>query len=75
MESNRASVSQNKLLDVLFSDKKKLAEEFERVAIPHLVYIYTAAFYLTRTEREAEDLAQDTYVRAFRFFRKFQPGT
>lgn len=68
-------ISQNKVFDVLFRDKKALTEEFERVAIPHLSYIYTAAFYLTKNEQEAEDLAQDTYVRAFRFFRKFEPGT
>jgi RNA polymerase sigma-70 factor, ECF subfamily len=68
-------ISQTTVLDILFRDKKALAEEFERVAVPHLSYIYTAAFYLTKNEQEAEDLAQDTYVRAFRFFRKFEPGT
>lgn len=74
-EPSGCSIPQNKVLDMLFSDKRALAEEFERVAIPHLRYIYSAAFYLTRNEQEAEDLAQDTYVRAFRFFRKFAPGT
>jgi RNA polymerase sigma-70 factor (ECF subfamily) len=68
-------ISENNVIDLLFRGKKALAEEFERVAIPHLPYIYTAAFYLTKNEQEAEDLAQDTYVRAFRFFRKFEPGT
>ncbi|MEX0802516.1 MAG: sigma-70 family RNA polymerase sigma factor [Candidatus Binatia bacterium] len=74
-EQTASPVSENKVLDVLFRGKKALTEEFERVAIPHLAYIYTAAFYLTKNEQEAEDLAQDTYVRAFRFFRKFEPGT
>jgi RNA polymerase sigma-70 factor (ECF subfamily) len=74
-EQTASLVSENKVLDVLFRDKKALAEEFERAAIPHLSYIYTAAFYLTKNEQEAEDLAQDTYVRAFRFFWKFEPGT
>ena len=68
-------ISQNKVLDVLFRDKKAVADEFARVAIPHLPYIYTAAFYLTNDQQEAEDLAQDTYLRAFRFFRQFEPGT
>src|SRR5918999_2940532 len=74
-ERSEGPISQNKVLDILFRDKKALAEEFEHVAIPHLSYIYTAAFYLTKNEQEAEDLAQDTYVRAFRFFWKFEPGT
>ena len=55
--------------------KKALKAEFERVALPHLSHLYTAAFYLTKSEAEAEDLVQETYLRAFRFFHKFQPGT
>ncbi len=74
-ERTAGLISENSVIDLLFRDKKALTEEFERVAIPHLSYIYTAAFYLTKNEQEAEDLAQDTYVRAFRFFRKFEPGT
>src|SRR4030067_1908483 len=30
---------------------------------------------MTRNTAEAEDLVQDTYLRAFRFFDKFEPGT
>jgi RNA polymerase sigma-70 factor (ECF subfamily) len=37
--------------------------------------VYTAALYLTRNQSEAEDLLQDTYLRAFRFFATFKPGT
>lgn len=55
--------------------KKALRDEFERVALPYLSHLYTAAFYLTRNEAEAEDLVQETCLRAFRFFDKFQPGT
>ncbi len=55
--------------------KKALKEEFERVAIPHLSHIYSAAFYLTKNELEAEDLVQETFLRAYRFFHKFEPGT
>lgn len=55
--------------------KKAFKAEFERVALPNLSHLYTAAFYLTKSEAEAEDLVQETYLRAFRFFHKFQPGT
>lgn len=54
---------------------KALREEFERVALPHLSQLYTAAVYLTKDKTEAEDLVQETYLSAFRFFDKFQPGT
>lgn len=57
------------------SKKKALLDEFEREALPHLSYLYTSAYYLTKDETEAEDLVQETYLAAFRFFAKFQPGT
>lgn len=55
--------------------KNNLREEFGRVALPHMSQVYTAAVYLTRDQQEAEDLLQETYLRAFRFFHKFTPGT
>ncbi|HEV8714331.1 MAG TPA: sigma-70 family RNA polymerase sigma factor [Candidatus Binatia bacterium] len=48
---------------------------FEQWALPHKDYIYTACLYLTRNKEEAEDLFQETYLRAFRFFHQFTPGT
>lgn len=55
--------------------EKPLKGEFERVALPHLSDLYKVAFYFTKNEAEAEDLVQETYLRAFRFFDKFEPGT
>jgi len=52
-----------------------LKNEFESVALCHLPAIYTAACYLTKNSSEAEDLVQETYLRAFRFFEKFEPDT
>lgn len=59
----------------LWDRKKELKAEFERVALPHLSQLYTAAHYLTKNETDAEDLVQETYLRAYRFFDKFEPGT
>lgn len=54
---------------------KALLSDFEKTALPHFSDLYTAAYYLTKNNTEAEDLVQDTYLRAFRFFENFQPGT
>lgn len=55
----------------LWDRKKDLKAEFERVAVPHLSDLYRAALYLTKNDAEAEDLVQETYLRAFRFVDKF----
>ena len=50
-------------------------QEFESVALPLLDYLYGAAMRMTRDRAEAEDLVQDTMIRAYRFWSKFEPGT
>ncbi len=49
--------------------------EFERLAMRHVDPLYSAALRLTKNDRDAEDLVQDTFVRAYRFFDKFERGT
>src|ERR1044072_2188526 len=55
--------------------KRPSRADFEREALPHLPALYSAAVRLTRNERDAEDLVQDTLLRAYRFFDSFEPGT
>jgi RNA polymerase sigma-70 factor (ECF subfamily) len=50
-------------------------QDFEKVALPQLDALYGAALRLTRNPAEAEDLVQDTYVRAYRFWHTFKTGT
>ncbi len=69
------SLSGERILSLSLRKKKTLREEFRRVALPELSHLYTAAFYLTKNDTEAKDLVQEAYLRAFRFFDKFQPGT
>ncbi|NLE48792.1 MAG: sigma-70 family RNA polymerase sigma factor [Sandaracinaceae bacterium] len=60
----------------LFSRKTNAKREaFEAEAMPHLESLYLAARRLTRSETEADDLVQDTMLKAYRFFDRFEPGT
>lgn len=58
--------------------KKELQQryaEFEREAIPHMNSLYNFALRMTGDEDDADDLVQETYLKAFRFFDKFEKGT
>jgi RNA polymerase sigma-70 factor (ECF subfamily) len=48
---------------------------FEEAALPHLDALYGFGLLLTVRRDEAEDLVQETFLRAFRFFHQFQHGT
>ncbi len=48
------------------------AEQFEQLALVHLDSVFRMARRLARDESEADDLVQETYVRAFRAFGKFE---
>ena len=50
-------------------------EKFEEIALQYMDNLYTSALHFTRNVEEAEDLVQDTYLRAYRFFDKFEEGT
>ena len=49
--------------------------QFERTVLPLREPLYGAAMRLTRAEAEADDLVQDTLLRAFRFWDRFEQGT
>lgn len=61
------------MLDLPQNNRTK--HEFEELALSHLDPLYSAALRLTKNERDAEDLVQDTCMRAYRFFDKFERGT
>lgn len=51
------------------------AARFERDALPYLDQLYGGALRMTRNPADAEDLVQETFVKAFAAFESFTPGT
>jgi RNA polymerase sigma-70 factor (ECF subfamily) len=49
--------------------------EFAELAMVHMAALYTAALRLTRNPSDAEDLVQETYLKAYRAFGSFSEGT
>jgi len=47
---------------------------FEQDVLPHIDAAYNLARWLTRNEQDAQDVAQEAYLRAFRFFPGFHGG-
>jgi RNA polymerase sigma-70 factor (ECF subfamily) len=54
------------------SDKHR---EFEREAMPHSDLLYTYALRMTNNSADAADLLQETFLKAFRFWDKYEQGT
>jgi RNA polymerase sigma-70 factor, ECF subfamily len=57
------------------ADRSDLESRFEAEALPLLPGMYSAAYRLTRNPSDAEDLVQETFLRAYRAFHQFEPGT
>ncbi len=53
----------------------QVSEDFEAGVIAQLDSLYRTALRLTRNQQEAEDLVQETMLKAFRFSKSYQPGT
>ena len=63
------------LLTSLSRATKKKHEEFEREAVPHMDVLYNFALRTTGNEDDARDLLQETYLKAYRFWDKYEKGT
>src|SRR5580704_2177337 len=51
------------------------SSEFEELALPLLPSLYNVAFWLSRNADDAEDLVQETFLKALRGFDSFEPDT
>jgi RNA polymerase sigma-70 factor, ECF subfamily len=59
-------------------DSEQLAArhlDFQREALPHMDALYNFALRMTSDPDDADDLLQETYLKAYRFFDKFEKGT
>ncbi len=52
-----------------------VGNEFQALAFEHVDSLYNTALRMTKNALDAEDLLQDVYLRAFRFFHRFEKGT
>lgn len=59
----------------LFSGQKRRREAFEREALPHLDALHNYALHLCRSPSDAEDLVQETFIKALNSFDSYQAGT
>lgn len=60
---------------LLKSDTTYFLTNFEGEVMPHIHTLFGAALRLTRSSSEAEDLVQETFLKAFRSFAQFEIGT
>ena len=61
--------------NVISSEIESRKRNFDSHALPHMNSLYRFALYMSGNRSDAEDLVQDTYLRAYRFFDKFEKGT
>lgn len=59
----------------IFGNKHNQLKVFEEISIPYLKDLYNFARKLTKSKSDAEDLTQETYLRAFEKLDQFKPGT
>ena len=55
--------------------EKELQRRFEKEALPLLDQLYGGALRMTRNPQDAEDLVQETYLKAYKSFHSFKQGT
>ena len=57
------------------NDSAEQQARFERDALPFLDQLYAAAMRMTRNPADAEDLVQETFLKAYAAFHQFEEGT
>jgi len=73
--ASAASDQADEPVDVATETPEERAERFERDAMPMVDQLYGAALRMTRNPSDAEDLVQETVLKAYSSFASFTPGT
>jgi RNA polymerase sigma-70 factor (ECF subfamily) len=64
-----------KLTDLNRSSQDPAMAEFEQVALVHLDELYATALRYTKNDKDAEDLVQETFLKAYTNFHRYEKGT
>ncbi len=75
VDSDAAVVEDATSAPVVEETAEERTARFERDALPYLDQLYAGAMRMTRNPADAEDLLQETFVRAFSAFHQYQDGT
>ena len=59
----------------ILNPSQPAAAQFEALALPFMDALYNKGLFLTHSPQDASDLVQETYLRAYRTFANFRPGT
>ena len=73
LESDEFSAEEQQALSDEELKQKKI--DFDLEAMPHMNLLHNYAYKMTSNQLDADDLLQETFLRAFRFFHKFEKGT
>jgi len=57
------------------SDIMQKRKAFENEALPHMNALYRTALRMVKNQSDAEDLVQEAFAKAYRFWDKFEPGS
>ena len=74
-ESPRERERRDERGDGVPEDRTEQERRFEHDALPFLDQLYAAAMRMTRNPADAEDLVQETFLKAFAAFHQFEAGT
>lgn len=73
LEADEFSAEEQQALSDEELKQKKI--DFDLEAMPHMNLLHNYAYKMTFNQLDADDLLQETFLRAFRFFHKFEKGT
>jgi RNA polymerase sigma-70 factor (ECF subfamily) len=72
---NNAGASDHETAPIAQPPDHEVTEDFEKGVLAQLDSLYRTALRMTNNPQEAEDLVQETMLKAFRFAHTYQPGT